>query len=74
MSRHNRDRRRLRREEKARHGPTLPEPKSVHPPVYYDPNASVRGNPSDKGTSQPVFVYPRFKSDTIWFTPPVACR
>lgn len=43
------------------------------PPVY-DPLAAVRGDPSTKGIPQPVFIWPRFKSGSLWFTPPVACR
>ncbi len=43
------------------------------PPVN-DHFAAVRGNPRYKGTPQPVFITPRFKSGVLWFTPPVACR
>lgn len=43
-------------------------------PPRYDPLAAVSGNPADKGTPQPVFIVPRFKSGSLWFTPPVACR
>lgn len=40
----------------------------------YDPLLDVRGDASLKGTPQPVFIFPRFKSGRCWFTPPVACR
>ncbi len=43
------------------------------PPVY-DATAAVRGRPEDRNTPQPVFIWPRFKSGSVWFTPPVACR
>jgi hypothetical protein len=72
MSRHNRERRRLRREEKAARGPALPAPKPEHPPARYDQRVSVAGNPASRGTPQPVFILPRFRSGILLFTPPVA--
>lgn len=31
-------------------------------PPEYNERIGIRGNPSDRGTSQPVFIYPRFRS------------
>lgn len=34
-------------------------------PPRYDPLVAVRGNQTDKGTPQPVFIIPRFKSGSL---------